>query len=771
MLYPKVDASMSDPEKVMVFQQNKTALASADLDQKERILALADRLDLMLAAESSLADWKRKLRHNWANFANLSILSWHGTNGNIINNTATVTDASILLTVQDGATNACCASGLKFVRVQLALDYADLNKIDPAPNCMLSGEYYIQLPQDTVDLVNAAGNAYRLTTFNGTSNLHTLSMEDVQRDILGATHQDAPYDLLEPVFNVTSCRTDSKVIYGELKSQVVRLAPTIHQQLFKVLVPGYTLEPHNVLDHIWQSYNDVNITQVRLTAQVYYTTFLNAVRSFYDLKENPFDIAGIFMDHIDPSLTKGFRMNYPDYGKARGRATITQRTLLTDMLTALIKTKASVDNILQVVGVARGGKQFLAGTAQESGLSLASVAGQTLKRYSGGDDSTKGSKGSGFVEGKCWGCGMPHPWSKKEKGKYMVTCPNADKPGIRAHAATQIKDFQERRGRKTAKGTKRKNVNTLNWDDIPKERRAVLLQQHHSGSVVTTDGGSVASSITGVTTPVRPGTRSSVTLHQDVVVLTGTSSLPPIPVAIHSPMAHITLQPGTVAEERDCPNLRCVFNTGAALSTANFHFMEAVVRQFPHILKRIYMPAEYAAIVLSRIVNSSNDEPITTELPVGFEIHLPYLTKDGSETSLLVAAGPDVAVNLILGLPFIKATGMIGDFVDNVCQAKHLMCETFPIDFKHALKSIPVFTAAPAPCNIGDTRDVPHVLAALRTLFPRSHDTSSVDVSITTKRTRFSLADCWIPPMSSDSSASTDANDYQHQVLGDLGYL
>jgi hypothetical protein len=257
----------------------------------------------------------------------------------------------------------------------------------------------------------------------------------------------------------------------------------------------------------------------------------------------------------------------------------------------------------------------------------------------------------------------------------VVICPNADKPGIRANAAIQIKEFQERRGRKTAKSSKRKNVNTLTWDDIPRERRAVLLQQHHSGLVVTTDGGSVASSIIGVTTPQRPSACNSVTLHQDVIVLTGTSSssLPPIPVAIHSPMAHITLETGTANEEKDCPNLRCVFDTGAALSTANFHFMEAIVRIFPHILKRIYMPAEYADIVLSGIVTSSNDEPITMELPVGFEIHLPYLTKDGSETSLLVAAGPDVAVNLILGLPFIKATGMIGDFVDNVCQAKHLL--------------------------------------------------------------------------------------------------
>jgi hypothetical protein len=208
------------------------------------------------------------------------------------------------------------------------------------------------------------------------------------------------------------------------------------------------------------------------------------------------------------------------------------------------------------------------------------VAEQTLKRYASGDDSTKGSKGSGFVERKCWGCGLPHPWSKKEKGKYVVICPNADKPGIRANAAIQIKDFQEQRGRKTAKSSKRKNVNTLTWDDIPKERRAVLLQQHHSDSVVTTDGGSVASSITDVTTSQRPGARNSITLHQDVVILTGTFSLPPIPVAIHSPMARITLETGTANEEKDCPNLRCVFDTGAALSTANFHFMEAIVCQF-----------------------------------------------------------------------------------------------------------------------------------------------------------------------------------------------
>ena len=101
---------------------------------------------------------------------------------------------------------------MKFVRVQRALDFADLNRIDPAPNCVLRGEYYIQLPQDTVDLVNAAGTAYRLTTFNGPADLRTLTMDDVRLLILSATHQDASYDLLELVFNLTSCRTNSTVI-------------------------------------------------------------------------------------------------------------------------------------------------------------------------------------------------------------------------------------------------------------------------------------------------------------------------------------------------------------------------------------------------------------------------------------------------------------------------------------------------------------------------------------------------------------------------------
>jgi hypothetical protein len=66
------------------------------------------------------------------------------------------------------------------------------------------------------------------------------------------------------------------------------------------------MEPHSVLEHIWQSYIDDSGVPVRQSAQVYYMTFLNAMRPFYDLVEYLIDVAGVFMAHIEPTLTKSF---------------------------------------------------------------------------------------------------------------------------------------------------------------------------------------------------------------------------------------------------------------------------------------------------------------------------------------------------------------------------------------------------------------------------------------------------------------------------------
>jgi hypothetical protein len=77
--------------------------------------------------------------------------------------------------------------------------------------------------------------------------------------IFNETHQDRLFDLLKPAFNLSTCKTDSFVVYSNLKTLIVELVSnTIHRQPFSVLIPVYSMEPQTVLDHIWQSYFNKN---------------------------------------------------------------------------------------------------------------------------------------------------------------------------------------------------------------------------------------------------------------------------------------------------------------------------------------------------------------------------------------------------------------------------------------------------------------------------------------------------------------------------------
>ena len=86
----------------------------------------------------------------------------------------------------------------------------------------------------------------------------------------------------------------------------------------------------------------------------------------------------------------------------------------------------------------------------------------------------------------------------------------------------------------------------------------------------------------------------------------------------------------------------------------NFHFFALVAKRYPQCVSKIYTLEEYAPIVLSGIV-SSDAASITTELEVGFLFHLPYRTREGDTALLMAATGPNVSVNTIIGLPFMKA--------------------------------------------------------------------------------------------------------------------
>ncbi len=88
---------------------------------------------------------------------------------------------------------------------------------------------------------------------------------------------------------------------------------------------------------------------------------------------------------------------------------------------------------------------------------------------------------------------------------------------------------------------------------------------------------------------------------------------------------------------------------------------------------------------------------MSTKLTVGFQFHLPYLTREGHPTHLSVACGPNVTVNTILGLPFIQQTRMIIGASDQVADLRALNTPPFPIDFRRAMCTVPAIDQPPAP--------------------------------------------------------------------------
>ncbi len=119
-------------------------------------------------------------------------------------------------------------------------------------------------------------------------------------------------------------------------------------------------------------------------------------------------------------------------------------------------------------------------------------------------------------------------------------------------------------------------------------------------------------------------------------------------------------------------------------------------------MQKIFAPQDYAPIVLMGIVRTKT-EAVTTKLEVGFLFRLPYKTSDGDESSFMVATGPNVSVNTIIGLPFIKGVGMIIDTVDDVAECRYLECPPFPIDYWRKSNQVPVMDEPSVPVHHAHT--------------------------------------------------------------------
>jgi hypothetical protein len=183
-------------------------------------------------------------------------------------------------------------------------------------------------------------------------------------------------------------------------------------------------------------------------------------------------------------------------------------------------------------------------------------------------------------------------------------------------------------------------------------------------------------------------------------------------------------------------------------------------------------------------VNDDEAQAIRTDLSVAVQFHLPYLTCDWNTTSIIITTVPQVSLKAIIGLLFIKATGMIIDTVDNVVKAKHLVCELFPIEFCCTTKNVPAIAndcAAIFYVKFSIIKKTNTYIPELCASIKKSVSAKWVHVTephmpmgfvsnsdgMTTVLTNRSMIGHWFPP----PSANDTPNEYHDQILGEYGYL
>jgi hypothetical protein len=289
-LYPVVNSSMLAPKHTHAFQTNKTALSIPGIDRRAMLDTLGAQLNLSAIVDGLLGNWNCHFRRNWCNFPHLTILSFHSNAGTQVNTTTDPNNSAVLLPVVDGPYTEC-RKQVRFVRVQLNLNFASLVPSGVQGLTILRVEFYIELPQSSCNMLNGNAQNYSLTSWLGAADLRTISATDFTRNVLAHTLQDGPIDLLCPNFNLTSAKTDSTNIEAEISLKIIRLAtPLVLDSLFGQLCPGYSKEPHAALDHVRQTYNDTNRNKVFSSVFDYYTQILAALQPFIDMETLPISV-------------------------------------------------------------------------------------------------------------------------------------------------------------------------------------------------------------------------------------------------------------------------------------------------------------------------------------------------------------------------------------------------------------------------------------------------------------------------------------------------
>jgi hypothetical protein len=534
-------------------------------------------------------------------------------------------------------------------------------------------------------IVNGVRVNYNLISWLGADDLSTLTREEVCVQMLEPCLHDGPITLSIADFNLAKANVDAETIRNIIQAKIIKLGfKQICASIFQQLCPGYSDQPHAALEHIRQPAPGPDGQMVTASVIEYYQHMMKAARSFVTKHTYAISVCDWFIQGLDQHLLPCFHCMYQAHSTVHNLNGAYQSQQLPIILAA---AHAAKDKVKGMQEIARGllGQGFYSNVTGVDAAANPSQAKKTLSRYSGhrGDNRDHGRNHERFKK-ECFGCGGDHSWMKDKK----IVCPWGTDPAIIRRASENYKKYVEKLKEMRARRSKNRIVDFK--DMAPSDQKRM-----HDAILAIQSNNLQASLITASTSLSLPGPAVFMIQVPDATVLnTAAPERRILPVPIQPSFPHIILQLGQVLGCLKCPAIRCVVDTATALNTDNLHYYAAIAKAFPHVDAAIFSTADHNPIVLSGIVQQGGAS-ITTNLTVAFQFHMPYFTHEGHPTTLLVACGPNVMVNTILGLPFIQMTRMVLDASNQVAELRALDTPPFAIDFRHAMCTLPPVSSLP----------------------------------------------------------------------------
>ena len=689
-LYPVIDTTMCAHERAYAFHVNKTNLANVTLTPRQMLTALGQQIGQETSIQGEISDFLHRFNTMWNDFSQLSILSFHDSIGNVINNTTTIADDSILLPVQDGALLQCRSPDVRFVYVRADVDYSD--KIDAGVRTFRT-EYFVELPHTTHNMTNGAGAAYALTTFGGPDDLRLYTLAERNTLIFTRTLQTYAAQLKAPGYGAQRAMLDTITARSDIELGILTLAyETITMSAFISLAPNYTTQPHAAIELIFQVYQSSDGKPITRSVQEYHSLILKACHPFANDSIYPVNVCSKFVQQMDPQLRKLFMREYPNHSDIVPCDATTQRRTLQLMLVAAQRAEDQRESIASISQSTYSTQAYLT-QAHQSASGFPSQAEATMNKYKP-------------KELKCFGCDGPHSWStKKDDGTYVVSCPNAKNPGVQERATAELAAMRERikarrKSQRAKKGEKKRAASATTYASLSDEDKKRIKEECTSSLSSPPSGG--------------PKLFIIDVQRDNVQCLTTGPPLLPMPIAISNDLPHTQFQLGPTLDDPGSPLVRVAIDTCAGVSTGCVMYLLALAKSYPHCLHRVYGPKEYAKITLSGIV-TDDSHPVSTALDTTFEFHLPYKTKDGEACCLQVAAGTNVAVNIIIGLPFLRKMKGVIDLCNDVLECNVLDHPPFTLEYRRTSNHIPLADAMPQ-VNTSTSTNVSEIIRELDNL-------------------------------------------------------